>query len=109
MEDPMTNRARWLDCPAWCDADHATLTACSAPAAEITLPNGAVISARARRTLAFGPHVLVSGISGVHLTDAEDAACVATLLDILAEAPPEQHRKLAAPFRAAAALVWGDR
>jgi 8-oxo-dGTP pyrophosphatase MutT (NUDIX family) len=96
-------------CPPWCTADHSRLTACSAPATAITLPNGAVISARARRSLAFGEHVLVSGISGVHATDPEDAACLATLLDVLAEAAPGQHRELAAQVRAAAALVWGDR
>jgi hypothetical protein len=99
------------ECPAWCAVDHAglKLTACSAVAPAITLASGAVISARARRSLAFGAHVLVSGISGVHATDAEDAACLATLLDVLAEATPEQHRELAAQVRAAAALVWGDR
>jgi hypothetical protein len=74
----------------------------------IRLASGAEISARARRSLAFGTHVLVSGISGVHATDAEDAACLATLLDVLASATPEQHRELAVQVRAAAALAWGD-
>jgi hypothetical protein len=98
-------------CPPWCSADHVNLnlTACSASAAAIKLPTLATISARARRSFAFGEHVLVSGISGVHATDPEDAACLATLLDVLAEATPEQHRELAAQVRAAAALVWGDR
>jgi hypothetical protein len=97
-------------CQPWCSADHANLnlTACSASAAPVKLPNGAVISARARRSLAFGEHVLVSGGGGVHVTDADDAACLADLLDVLAGATAGQHRELAAQVRAAAALVWGD-
>ena len=106
----MTSLTSPPGCPPWCVTDHARLTVCSAviPPA-VVLSSGATIAACARRSLAFGTHVLVSGISGVIAVDPEDAACLATLLDVLAEATPEQHHQLAAQVREAAALVWGDR
>ena len=57
----MNNPTSRPGCPPWCGKGPATHTVCSAPAPMIRLASGAEISARARRSLAFGEHVLVSG------------------------------------------------
>lgn len=103
----MTADPRRPGCPPWCTTNHAAnVVSCTADGHALTLLDGTGVITYARRSLSLGEHLTVlASRARLHLTEADDASALATLVEALAAATPEQHREIADAIRHEAALL----
>jgi hypothetical protein len=103
-----------MECPAWCEIDHSRgdkNCVGSGGSPGLFGPNSDSVWTRALRRVSGQYMVAVTGAGesvdkGGHLSLAPyDAEHMAALVELLAEATPDQHRELAALIRLAAVTV----
>jgi hypothetical protein len=118
----VTNQTSKPDCPPWCRTDHQRVLSTLASGTEVREQvhrGDRVTIAYRRHPHAPGTHVLLRQL---HWADSEPAVVVADtaavlsigaalglelagLVEVLADATPTEHRKLAAAIRSAAAMI----
>ena len=108
---PRHNPHTGMDCPPWCEVDHATCATCVGSGGPFASPFDVWARAVLGPHHAGSPVVTLTGAGGgkgrtYHLELrprlAED---LAGLVELLAAATPDQHRELAAAIRKAAADI----